>query len=344
MASSNSVKSAILATILVLIAVTSWEMYLRGKGIKPDYDDSPELWADKRAMVYEPANKATVFIGSSRMKYGLDVTTWENIAHTHAIQLSMVGSSPLLFLDDLANDPNFKGRLIVDVTEVLFFATLPYASISPAEGIDFYRKRTPAQKASFAIDHALESELVFLNQANFSLNALLNKLPIKNRPGAYPRFDFPIDFSMTLFSRQNYMTPKFLTDTNLQNQVKGIWFVLSRMGGPPPISGKALEGFIQHIKDNVDKIRARGGDVLFLRTPCSGPMLMAENQLYPKNAYWDKLLTGTGCKGIYYADYPSLAHFYLPEFSHLTPEGAIRYTKGIIDILEKENKTTPHGF
>jgi hypothetical protein len=344
MESNHSVKSAILSAILVLIAITSWEMFLRGKGIKPDYDDSPELWADKRAMVYEPSDKATVFIGSSRMKYGLDVDTWENITRTHAIQLSMVGSSPLPFLDDLANDPEFKGRLIVDVTEVLFFSTIPYVSLSPSEGINFYRKRTPAQKISFAIDHALEQHLVFLNQANFSLNALLDKLPVNNRPGAFPSFDFPIDFSMTLFSRQNYMTPKFLTDTNLQNQVKGIWIILSKMGGPPPIYGQALEGFIQHIKDDVDKIRSRGGDVLFLRTPCGGPLIMAENQLYPKNSYWNILLAGTGCKGIYYADYPSLSHFYFPEFSHLTPQAAILYTKGIIDILEKENKTSPHGF
>ena len=60
MESKNLVKAGILTLILVTISITSWEFYLRGKGIKVAYDDGKELWADKRAMVYEPADKATV--------------------------------------------------------------------------------------------------------------------------------------------------------------------------------------------------------------------------------------------------------------------------------------------
>src|ERR1700761_8323069 len=109
MQTNNTAKSAVLAVILAFVAIISWEFTLRHKGLKPDYDDNAELWANSRAMVYEPSNKATVFIGSSRIKYDLDIATWESITGTHAIQLAMVGSSPRPFLTDLANDPNFKG-------------------------------------------------------------------------------------------------------------------------------------------------------------------------------------------------------------------------------------------
>src|SRR5882757_5339894 len=106
-----SFKSAILTLIIVLTFLLSWELYLRHTGAVADYDDSPELWAHNRAMVYEPANKATVFIGSSRIKYDLDIPTWETLTGMHSIQLAMVGSNPRPFLHDLASDPKFKGRL-----------------------------------------------------------------------------------------------------------------------------------------------------------------------------------------------------------------------------------------
>ncbi len=81
--------------LIVFVAVISWELYLRNKGVTKAYDDGPPLWSDKRAMVYEPADKATVFIGSSRIKYDLDIDTWQTITGEKAIQLAVEGSSPL---------------------------------------------------------------------------------------------------------------------------------------------------------------------------------------------------------------------------------------------------------
>ena len=57
-------RSAILMALLVVVFLGSWEIYLRHSGVMPcSYDDGEELWANKRAMVYEPSDKATVFIG-----------------------------------------------------------------------------------------------------------------------------------------------------------------------------------------------------------------------------------------------------------------------------------------
>ena len=328
-----SSKAAILAVIIVLTFFVSFELYLRHKGAVTDYDDSPELWAHNRAMVYEPASKATVFIGSSRIKYDLDIPTWESLTGNHAIQLAMVGSSPRHFLTDLADDPNFKGKLIVDVTEVLFFSKR--GNESPDAGINYYKKRTPAQKVSFVLDKPVESRLAFLNEEQYAINAFLGKLHIKDRPGVYPFLDFPPGFTQNLFNRQNKMTPDFVADTNQQNQVKAIWGLL-RNDPTPPMSGKPLDSVMQSVKSDVNKIKARGGDVIFTRTPSTGFFLMAEQHGYPRNAYWDRLLKETGCKGIYWADYPALAKLDCPELSHLSPAGAVTYTTNLVNILEKE--------
>ena len=131
------------------------------------------------------------------------------------------------------------------------------------------------------------------------------------------------------------MTPDFVADTNQQNQVKAIWGLL-RNDPTPPMSGKPLDSVMQSVKSDVNKIKARGGDVIFTRTPSTGFFLMAEQHGYPRNAYWDRLLKETGCKGIYWADYPALAKLDCPELSHLSPAGAVTYTTNLVNILEKE--------
>src|SRR5258708_38714678 len=122
MPANNLFKAAILTALLVVIVIGGWEIYLRHSGITISYDNGKELWADKRAMVYEPSDKATVFIGSSRITFDLDIDTWTKITGRHAIQLATEGSSPVPTLEDLGNDPRFKGKLVVDVTKGLFFS------------------------------------------------------------------------------------------------------------------------------------------------------------------------------------------------------------------------------
>ncbi|WP_426670808.1 hypothetical protein ACPPVU_06155 [Mucilaginibacter sp. McL0603] len=331
---NSRLKSAVLAAGIVLAFLISWELYLRHKGVTFDYDDGPELWSNSRAMVYEPADKTTVFIGSSRIKYDLDIPTWERLTGNHAIQLSMVGSNPRPFLHDLASDTNFKGKLMVDVTEGLFFSKGSISS--PIEAIEYYKKRTPAQRASFELNHLLESQLVFLNKGFFSLNPLLNKLHPKNRDGVITAAEFPISFRSITFERQNKMTDEFLADTNQQVQVKNIWAFNRKNNHTPPITGKALDTIINSVKADVDKIRARGGDVIFLRTPSSGTYLIFEKKNYPRNLYWDKLLTVTRCRGIHFADYPVIDQLTCPEYSHLSPKDAVIYTQNLVNILKKE--------
>ncbi|MDB5137829.1 MAG: hypothetical protein JWP37_4432, partial [Mucilaginibacter sp.] len=234
-------------------------------------------------------------------------------------------------------DTNFKGKLVVDVTEVLFFSMR--GNESPDAGIAYYKHRTPAQKVSFLLDKPIESRLVFLNEGQYSINAMLGKLHIPDRPGVYPFLDFPPGFEPVRFNRQSVMTDDFVADTNQHNQVKGIWVLLK--GDPtPPMSGKLLDTVMLSVKRDVDKIKARGGDVVFTRTPSNGFFLMAEQHMFPRPAYWERLLKETGCKGFYYADYPATAKLQCPEFSHLTPKDAVIYTQTLVSILGKEKGWT----
>ncbi|MEO6253365.1 MAG: hypothetical protein ABIO79_08680 [Ferruginibacter sp.] len=343
MNTSSLIKAGILTTVLVIIAVASWELYLRNKGFETSYYDDPALWADKRDMVYESPGKATVFIGSSRIKFDLDIKTWEAMTGDHAIQLACVGSNPVPLLEDLANDKDFKGKLVVDVTEGLFFSSAPPNVKRPNENIKYRKERTPAQRASFYINHALESQFVFLDKEWNSLNARLDNLHISDRPGVYNFHGFPSDFGRVKFNRQEYMTDKFSADTVLQNKVKAIWDMFRKMSKDPPASGPKLDSMLNRVKIAVDKIKARGGQVMFVRTPSSGPYYsMGESKAFPREKYWDRVLAVTNCPGIHFKDYPPIADFTCPEFSHLSQADAIVFTKHFINILQEKGWVFPN--
>lgn len=326
-------KSAIMMLLIVITAVFSYEMYLRNKGVEITYDDGPELWSDKRAMVYEPSDKQVVFIGSSRIKYDLDIPTWEKQTGLKAIQLAMVGSTPRSMLEDLANDSNFKGKLIVDITEPLFFLDLPPYHERPEKGIKYFYSRTPAQRVSFELNKMLESQFVFLNKDCFSMNAQLDLIAPPSRPGIFVMPPFPLGFEFTQFDRQNYMSESFVNDPASVGAVQQIWGMLLKARKPPPMTDKQIDDALLTVKKSSDKIKSRGGQVLFVRTPSSGPFRAGEKMGFPREKYWDKLLAVTGCEGIHFEDYPETANFICPEFSHLSHRDARLYTERFIKIL-----------
>ncbi|MEJ7626479.1 MAG: hypothetical protein WKF35_06440 [Ferruginibacter sp.] len=328
-------KSAALMLFIVVVAIISWEWSLRDKGHKISYDDGSALWANKRDKVYN--SNTTVFIGSSRIKYDLDTETWKKITGEKPVQLAMEGTNSRPILQQLGNDEKFKGRLIIDVTEGLFFSESPGRQSEVTANLEFYKSNhTPAQKSSFLLNKQLESNLVFLDKDAFSLAALMDKIKLPQRQGVFSMPDFPLEFNRVNADRQSYMTPEFLADSNLQNRVKMIW---KNMGGgrrEPPPTGDTLLNILSNVKISIDKIKGRGGSVLFVRTPSSGPFLMLEEKGFPRKIYWEQLLKFTNTPGIHFLDYKETAHFQCPEFSHLSKSDAVLYTTHLIKTLATE--------
>lgn len=345
-------KASLLALVLILSFVVCWEYYWRSRGFSTTYNDDKVLWATKRKQVYQPTDQATVFIGGSRIKFDLDIPTWERLTGEKAIQLAMVGTPARLILRDLARDENFKGKLVIDVAEAqLFSLDTVRRDKSAREALEYYYQETPAQKTSAFINKVLESKLVFLEEGKFGLNGLLNDVQLPNRAGVPlpPRSGFPKEFNVTSLERQSSMTPMFLADPRLQKRQIANWIrgAIVPLNKTPGIKGDTLEAFFKQIKTFTDKIRSRGGSVVFVRPPSNGDYLETENRVFPRQAYWDRLLAYTNVSGIHYADYPQTAHFVCPEWSHLAPKDGVKYTTQLVRILQEEKgwrfpkKSTP---
>ena len=206
-------KTFLLTIVIVVAFMAAWELYIRGRGFSPTYNDDKILWANKRREVYQSPDKCTVFIGPSRIKFDLDIQLWKNLTGENAIQLALVGTSPRPILRDLANDENFKGKLIVDAMETAVFSPATFITEKSAvEALKYYEGETPAQRASALLGFKLESSVAFLEEGKFGIPNLLNDLQLPNRPGVFAFPSMPHEFAVSTYDRQTVMTPMFLTN------------------------------------------------------------------------------------------------------------------------------------
>jgi len=338
MQTSPYIKAGLLALGLVTVFTLAWELFWRCQGFAISYNDDESLWANNRKKIYDSSPARPVIIGSSRIKFDLDLDTWQNITGEKPIQLSLEGTTPRPILIDIANDTAFKGTLIVGVTEALFFQPSPsFFETQANKRLAFYPHWSISSQISFQVNKVLESTFVFLQENTFALNALLKRLPIKSREGVFVPPNFPLKFTYNRLDGQTYMTPDFVKDTAMQAEVKGVWTKLvlknPRLTAP---EGDAKTKIIESVKECVDKIRNRGGQVVFVREPSSGPYHEFENKLFPRELFWDELLKKTETQGIYYSDYTELAQFTCLDWSHLRPKDATVFTQNLIPILEQK--------
>ena len=112
---------------------------------------------------------------------------------------------------------------------------------------------------------------------------------------------------------------------------------LASMGAKaPPTPEHVIDSFIRDVKIHTDQITARGGKVVFLRPPSSGPLWKAEQMGFPRDKFWEKILAVTGCKGMHFADYPELNRMNCTEFSHLRQSDTRIYTQKVVEFLSKD--------
>ena len=94
-----------------------------------------------------------------------------------------------------------------------------------------------------------------------------------------------------------------------------------------------MERQLGRLEAAVAAIRERGGRVVFVRPPSTGTVRELEAQFAPREAFWDRMLAVTGAPGIHFEDHPELAGFDCPEWSHLTAEDAVRYSRILVPMV-----------
>jgi len=350
---------ALLVLLVVAAATAAWEMYWRSRGYEVSYDATESSWAEFRAKAQHAGPEYTIITGSSRALFDIDLPTWRaETGNEHVIQLAKEGSAPLPIVRDLIENTDFAGTLVVSVAPDLFFFKNSMHD-RDAEGlVKHYHNWSPAQKMEHWANLLMEPTFVFVEKGELDLGTLLKEVKLPNRPAYLAGYDRVPKLSNDTRERQARMWNKVVTDTAYANRVKGIWVGFSSRTGPymkpadyaakkaealagkfmplPPslvVSPAERDSFIQEIKTWVDRIKARGGEMVFIRPPSSGRVYELEELVCPRKETWDLLLARTGARGIHFEDHPELQGFELPEWSHLRAEHAPPFTKALARLM-----------
>ena len=331
----------VVVVVVVIAATCAWEFYCRSLGYGPTLNDNEDLWTINRQRV-KP--ESVVIIGDSRGWYDLDLDELQKGLGKRPVQLAMGGGCGYPVLADLAADKTFHGTIICSFVPWLFFA--PPGTPPMERGEKAVRRshtQTPAQRASQYLAMPLEEHVAFLKQEELTLDDLLKRLPIPNRSDARVPPRLPPYFGTLDRERRARMTEECARPgSELQKRIQQIWLPLFTPHPPPSyiptdvFMAKMKDAIEKRARDTiaaVEKLRARGGKVVFVRLPVTGGLKALEDKTTPRNQTWDPLLQGTGAPGIYFEDFPELANFNCPEWSHLSAGDSVEFSKRLVPHL-----------
>ncbi|HEY3783665.1 MAG TPA: hypothetical protein VGL55_00115 [Steroidobacteraceae bacterium] len=317
--------------VLLVSLVIGWEWLWRTYGALPGVSNTYGLWAIQRRRIDAGEGDATVLLGASRILYDIQLPVWERRTGRRPIQLAFEGTSPLPYLEDLAEDPKFTGRALIGIAPELAFSGYAYQG----GGVHYARKESPSQKVGQWLSmHLIEPYFAF-DDPDFALATVLERLPWPERPGRFWETQVR-KLGYHEVDRNSYLWSKVGEDRAYRDLWRTIWaqsFEPSPQDPSPEEALKTEKEQIERISKAVRKLRARGVQVLFVRMPSNGEYLAHENRLFPRARTWDILLAASAVPGIHFEDYPQLQGYYLPEWSHMTLAEAERFTAALCDLI-----------
>lgn len=341
----------VLAAVIVLstLLTAAWEIRARASGYAPTLNDTADLWSEARRQVKPDS---IVLLGTSRMLFDMDLDVLEQGLGQRPTQLALVGSSPYPILADLAADESFRGTVLLDVVPAMYLAPAgspPYEASEKA--LRRNRSWNHAQRWSHELGVQLEQHVAFLQQEDLTLAKLLEQLPIPNRAGALVGPPMPPYFYSLDRDRRARMVPAAAEIGNpLQQRVSTGWIPLFSLPPPPTfipleafqqMMGRALEQRFVDTQRAIAKIQARGGNVVFLRLPVTGPLVEREEKLAPEAATWGRLVRENQVPSIHFAEHKELNAFECPEWSHLSAADSVEFTRRLVPHLRAALQPRP---
>ena len=313
--------------LALAVGIAGLEVNARRVGLHAgDLDNSEVEWVKQRIR----SNSAQVaIVGDSRILFDTDLDRFEALTGARPVQLAIHGTSPLTLLEDAASNEHFRGLLIVGLADTMFF--------QPFDGYGGYVRRrgdftSPSGRIGIEIDHALQRRLAFLD-SNHRLSVVSHRLDPDFRPGVEgPKHDI-WKVSEVGEDRATSMWPRVEYDHAYRARTRWAW---KGFKDKFPYTPQLIAKGLARAKIAVGKIRARGGEVVFVRPPSAPQLRVNEEAQLPKAKGWDRLLVHTRSVGVHTDDLPGeVQNLTLPEWSHLNRKCATVFTDAYVRRLTK---------
>jgi hypothetical protein len=255
-------------------------MYMRSLGlVAGDLDDGQTHWAAERRKI-DRGDVSVAIVGASRILFNTDLDEFERLTGVRPVQLALAGTPPAPFLADLADDPDFTGLAIVGVTPAPFFRRGPGRSTS---ALKFAHTQSPASRWGHDLMQPLQRVFAFLDD-EYRLARHFERAPLPRRIAYGEPYDDVWKLSVSDEGRQFFLWDRVETDPVVRAHAIHGWLAMPNA----PVQQKQIDATIANVARSVAKIRAKGGEVVFVKSPASGALLQRELTSLPNHP-------GTGC-------------------------------------------------
>jgi hypothetical protein len=316
--------ASVFAAVALLTAGWEWNARVNLGLHAGDLADSAQGWAEAR----RAADQAPVaIVGDSRILFDTDQARFQALTGVRPIQASFVGTDSRALLEHFANDPNFHGLLIVGMADTIYFGS-PAIGVGASAVHNYAKNDKPAQLTGLSIDRWLQQYVAFLDD-DYRLSTMLPRLDHGWRKGADSPYDDVWKIGEMYPGRQVVMWDQIERPGYLQAHARLAW------GGfkGPNVPKRVADKVIARSAEAVRRIRARGGDVVFIRPPSAPQLRVNEQHRIPRALGWDRLLVGANAKGIHADDLPQAQNLVIPEYSHLSRKCATVFTDAYVRRL-----------
>jgi hypothetical protein len=274
-----------------------------------------------RRKVNNGDSRPIVLIGASRIQLDLNTKVFTQITGIEPIQLAINGEVPIIPLRHFAYDASFRGVLISDMNEEWVWTETEAEGRRPTAWIKAYETRTWSTE--------VEQRLRGLTQGLFVFR--LPDIAPYNVWKAFQGGSWPFPSYITMLPDRSVLADYTKLDPALLRQKNEMYKTMSRT---PPWSPEEYRKRARAVGALVAPLIERGGKVIFIRFPTSGPLWEMEEQRWsPRKDYWDVLAAESRAITIHFKDYPTLANFHCLDGSHLDYRDAIPFTKALVEIL-----------
>lgn len=335
----------LLGTLLALLAFAVLDGKVRRHGLHIGVVDSADLWAFHRARANEAGVRPLVLVGSSRMLLGIDTDELARLGGRPVVQLAMDGEPFAPVLADLAQDPDFRGDVLVALHGQQLTLAPPAgerASAWVAHWQRHYRGSSPAgwldrqlgQRAQ-ALSAWYGSEL----PATVLLARLLDDTapgsPVTTRADRSRRMviDDPVRRSSSLLARirrDARTLPGVLDAPDVDAAAARVRAALPQL---PPAVIPDFAAFVQRMQANTTAIGKRGGRVVFIRFPTDGVIRELEQARWPDPMYLDRFSAALPGHLLDAATEPLLARYPTVDGSHLDGHYVTAFTGDLYRLL-----------
>ena len=315
-----------LVVLAVAILTSAWEWTARTRlDLRAgDIDDSPQAWAEAR----RAADHAQVaIVGDSRILFDTDQGRFEALTGVRPVQVAHVGTNARTLLEHFANDPNFHGLLIVGMADTMYFG-MPVIGLAGNAVHNYAKNDKPSQLTGLWLDRWLQNYLAFMD-SDYRLSRWAPRLDTGWRKGPDSPYEDVWKINEVFPGRQYFMWGRIETDPYLRGHARHAWQGFKGPDIPPALADKVIARSAEAVR----RIRARGGDVIFIRPPSAPELRVNEQHRIPRKRGWDGLLSGANAKGIHADDLPQAQNLVLPEWSHLSRACAAVFTDAYVRRL-----------